>query len=227
MLSVSLAGRKLAAGPAAVILALLLSSCLDGRKTVEWKQEVPLHDGRVIVLERISKQTGTLFPENVGLEYEQTLTFVHPDTQERIRWTLPKGLQPAALEFERGVPYYLLKVYTVADYNAWECPNPPWLLYRHDQGSWQRVPFEQLPEKVVKRNVVEMQKVVKKYLDDGYLSRQEQEEFWNRDHHRRLLHPISREKVNPLGKGCHEGILIRQGRAAELNIGYENKETSE
>lgn len=201
----------------------MLSACLDGRKTVEWKQEVPLHDGRVIVLERISKQTGTLFPENVSLEYEQTLTFVHPDTQERIRWTLPKGLQPAAMTFEGGTPYYLLKVYTVRDYNAWECPNPPWLLYRYGQGAWQRVPFELLPEKVVTRNLVAMQKEVKKYLDDGYLSRQEQEAYWSGDFYSRLSHPISREKVNPIGKGCYPDTLSQQGRETEMGIGYERE----
>ncbi len=43
-----------------LLLVSSLNACGDGKKTVEWKQEVPLHDGRVIVLERISKQTGKL-----------------------------------------------------------------------------------------------------------------------------------------------------------------------
>jgi hypothetical protein len=209
---------------ALLLLAASLGAC-DGRKTVEWTQEVPLHDGRVIALARISKQTGTLFPENVSMEYEQTLTFTHPDTQERIRWTLPKGLQPAALDFEDGTPYYLLKVYTVADYNAWGCPNPPWLVYRYEKGEWNRVPFEQLPAKFDKWNLIEMQKVVAKYLDDTLLTVQESEDFWQGDFHRRRLRPISREKVNPIAEGCYPDTLNQQGRGAEMKIGYEQEET--
>lgn len=79
----------------------VLSAC---GKTIEWKQEVKLHDGRVIVMERMSKLSGTVFPENVVLEYEQTLIFRHPDSGTRIEWKIPEGLQPVSFDFDRGIP---------------------------------------------------------------------------------------------------------------------------
>jgi hypothetical protein len=219
------AARWIITSLALLLLVSGLGAYSDGRKTVEWKQEVPLNDGRVVVLERISKQTGTLFPENVSMEYEQTLTFVHPDTQERIRWTLPKGLQPAALYFEEKTPYYLLKAYTVADFNTWGCPNPPWLVYRYEKGEWNRVPFEQLPAKIAMRNLIAMEKTAYKFTDDRYVTADELKRFWESEYDLKRLKIISREKVNPIAKGCHESVLVKLGREAEARIGYEQQET--
>ena len=103
--------------------------------TVNWRQEVQLQDGRIVIVDRVSKQTGNLFPANTVIEYEQEISFVHPDTKVRIGWTLPKGSGGVMLDFEGTTPYLVLRTQSVADYNNWGCPNPPWLVFRYEQGN--------------------------------------------------------------------------------------------
>lgn len=199
------------------LLITSLSACGDGKKTIEWKQEAPLVDGRVVVVERISKQTGRLFPENVSLEYEQTLAFVHPDTQETIRWTLPKGLLPAALDFDGSTAYYLLHAYTVADYNKWGCPNPPWLVYRYERGEWNRVPLEQLPAKITERNLIDMGTAAQRFTTDRYVSAEMLRRYWSSDYYLKKYKLISRDRVNPIARGCFDDVLVKQGRQSEID----------
>jgi hypothetical protein len=122
-------------------------------KIIRWKQEVLLHDGRVMVGDRVSKQ-GRIFPANIIMEKEQELSFTHPDTRERIRWDIPAGLLPYILDFENKIPYYVLKAYTVAGYNTWGCPNPLYIACRYTGGQWSQVPIEKLPHRFEKCNLM-------------------------------------------------------------------------
>lgn len=195
-----------------LLATLSLTAC--GR-TVEWKQEVPLHDGRVIVIDRMSQQ-GPHDPfVNMRMEIGQELAFTHPDTSERVRWKIPDGLQPYMLDFDGLIPYYVLAAYTVGDYNKWGCPNPPYFVYRYERGQWGRIAFEQLPAKFQKRNLIAMAKAEEKFVGDGYVTAAELETYVGRkDPPRRV---ISREKVNPIAKGCFESTLIKQGRQSEID----------
>lgn len=194
-----------------------INACGESGRTLDWKQEVQLHDGRVIVVERISKQTGNIFPENVVMESEQTLSFTHPDTQEKIRWTLPQGLLPAALDFDQKTPYFILRAYTVSDYNKWECPNPPWLVYRYERNAWSRVQFEELPLSITHRNLLPMFKVGPLKESGGMVTVRQLEEYWKSYPKPEEARAISREKVNPIGKGCDEDVLVRLGRQSEID----------
>lgn len=194
-----------------------VSACGESGKTLDWRQEVPLHDGRVIVLERISKQTGKIFPENVVMEAEQTLTFIHPDTRETIRWTLPQGLLPAALDFDNKTPYFVLKAYTVADYNKWDCPNPPWLVYRYERGLWARLQFDEMPSSITTRNLLPMFKASPLRQSGGQVTVRQIEDYWKTYPSPKDAKAISREKVNPIGRGCDEDTLVRLGRQVEID----------
>ncbi len=136
-----------------LLLCLPLAACGNA---VHWKQEVLLLDGRVIIVERESEQTGKLFPQNISMEKSQFIAFTNPDTGEKVSWSIPQGLKPYALDFDNRVPYLVLNAYTVADYNTWNCPNPPYLVYRHESGNWVPIPFDQLPDKFVRRNLVDI-----------------------------------------------------------------------
>jgi len=196
-----------------------LNACGEAGKTIEWKQEVPLQDGRVIVVERISRQTGKIMPENVIMESEQTLSFAHPDTQERIRWTLPDGLLPAALDFDGKTPYFVLRAYTVSDYNKWDCPNPPWLVYRYEEGEWGRVRFEKLPAGIVSQNLLPMFKMSPLKEGGGRVTVRQLDDYWRHfaPSERVRAKTISREKISPIGKGCDEDVLVRLGRQTEID----------
>ncbi|MDP2823563.1 MAG: hypothetical protein Q8O52_12920 [Sulfuritalea sp.] len=71
-------------------IAVLLSLTACG-KTIDWKQEVKLHDGKVIVVDRQSKQESMSIPTKGILEPWQQIAFTHPASGERIVWDLPKG----------------------------------------------------------------------------------------------------------------------------------------
>lgn len=204
-----------------VLLSALLSAgfalnaCGRGGKTLEWKQEASLHDGRVIVVDRIAKQTGKIFPENTVIEYEKTLSFTHPDTGVRIGWTLPKGTGAWMLDFDGGYPYLVLRTSSVADYNHWDCPNPPWMAYRYESGQWQRIAQEQLPARFVKPNLLHGARTDEHATTDGLYTVKEMEAYMLKiDPPRRV---ISREKISPIGEGCHESVLIKQGRQSEID----------
>lgn len=214
--------RSQGSGPARLArLGVLLSAgfalnaCGEGGKTLDWKQEVRLQDGRTIIVERKSKQTGKIFPENTVIEYEKALSFFHPDTNERIQWTLPKGTGAWMLDFDNGYPYLVLRTSSVADYNKWECPNPPWLAFRYESGQWQRIGQERLPARFVKPNLLHGARTDERATADGLYTVKEMEAYMLKiDPPRRV---ISREKISPIGKGCDEDVLVRLGRQAEID----------
>lgn len=82
----------------------LLPSCL-GKSTYVWKEEVLLHDGRVMVIQRGVK-TGYL-PREIGQpppESDYTLTFETVDGR-KLTWDGGRGrFVPMILDFEDGVP---------------------------------------------------------------------------------------------------------------------------
>jgi hypothetical protein len=199
-----------------ILSAFSLSGC---GQTIDWTQEAPLHDGRILVVERRSER-GPPFPGSTGLEVGQTLAFVHPDTNERIKWRIPDGLQPVMIDFDRGVPHYVLKEYTVSDYNKWGCPNPPYLVFRYQKGEWTRVAFEGLPASFLNRNLMTMSKDAQGLKDGGRVSADQVESFWyavERPKPRHEARRLSREKISPIGKGCFESVLIKQGRQSEID----------
>lgn len=190
-------------------------------KTIDWKQEALLQDGRVLVVERRSELTpSNPFDLSNRMEIGQTLTFHHPDTNERIEWRIPEGLQPVMIDFDHGVSVYVLDTYTVADYSKWGCPNPPYLAYRYQQGKWRHVAFETLPASFTRRNLLEMSMAWRGLKTGGRISADQMEGFWEqawksgRGKEARL---ISREKVNPIAKGCGPGILYALGRESEMD----------
>lgn len=203
-----------------VFLAICVSACGSGGRTINWKQEVRLEDGRLIVLERESKQGPHDPLLNIRMELAQRFAFTVPARGERIQWEIPKGLLPAMLDFEGDVPYLVLHAYTVADYNNWDCPNPPWLVYRYEHKEWNRLPLEQLPARFKHKNLLPAAEVLKK-LDNrsaGVLvSVRELEQYWKQFPFPEQARVISREKVSPIGHGCHESVLIRLGRQSEID----------
>lgn len=198
-----------------LVAGIAMHACGESGKTLSWRQEVLLSDGRVIVMDRVSKQTGKIFPENTVIEYEKSLAFAHPDTGERISWTLPKGTGAWMLDFDGGYPYLVLRTSSVADYNNWDCPNPPWLVFRFESGLWQRIGQERLPARFVKPNLLHGARTDELATADGLYTVKEMEAYFRKiDPQRRV---ISREKVSPIGEGCDEDVLVRLGRQAEID----------
>ena len=130
----------------------LLSSCL-GKPTYRWNEEVQLHDGRVIVIER-SVRTGEV-PVEIGQppgESDYTLTFKTRDGKSVV-WEAGKSLRPMTLDFSGEIPYVVATGITLTDYQANGCPKPPYFIFRFEAGGWVRIAYEQLPSSVRRANL--------------------------------------------------------------------------
>ena len=193
-------------------ICIAISAC---GKSIRWKQDVVLHDGHIIVVERVSKLAGKSFPEGSYLEYEQALIFKSPISGEKIVWTLPKGSLPTLLDFHKGTPYLVLRAGSVADYNAWGCPNPPFIVYQYTDKKWRRISLENLPHNFTIPNLLLGVSTEPTAIEDGIVTVAEMEAS------RRSSHPqfqiISREKINPIGNGCFASTLIKQERHNEID----------
>ena len=137
----------------ALFATFTLSACF-GRATYHWKEEVLLHDGRVVVIER-SVMTGYV-PREINQppgESDYTHTFNPPDGK-RITWNGGRDrFIPMILDFADGVPYV---VATGAAGLSWQdegCPRPPYFFFRWTAGEWKRVSYEEFPRAVRQSNL--------------------------------------------------------------------------
>lgn len=194
-------------------------------KTIDWKQEAPLHDGRMLIMERRSKLSPSdPFQLSVRFEIAQKLAFTHPDTSEKISWDIPDGLLPVMIDFDQGIPYFAL---LASDYSKWGCPNPPYLVYRYELGKWKHVEFEALPPVLEDRNLIAQSKSVYsgvRVLPDGsYVSAAVMEKYWKEFRSGLPLDQrtkkLSKEKLNPtvFSARCDWIVLTALGREDELD----------
>jgi hypothetical protein len=130
----------------------LVTSCLG--TTYRWKEEVQLHDGRVIVIER-SVRTGDAptGPVQQPAESDYTLKF-KADGKRLITWVAGKNFVPMILDIKDGVPYVVAVGRTGTAYELEGCPKPPYFLFRHRGDAWERVPYEKFPGDIRKRNLL-------------------------------------------------------------------------
>ena len=137
----------------ALIATFSLSACFV-RATYHWKEEVLLHDGRVIVIER-SVKTGYA-PTEIGqppAESDYTLTFGAPGGKT-ITWDGGRNrFIPMILDFEQDVPYVVATGATSLVYGTEGCPRPPYFFFRWSAGQWQRMTYEEFPKSIRKANL--------------------------------------------------------------------------
>ena len=98
-----------------LMLGVSLSACasLIGN-TMSWKEEIKLHDGQIVVVERLFHLGGypTLDSHNRSL-LDETITFTLPESNKKITWKTeyrnevpePNSLGPLLLDVLDGVPY--------------------------------------------------------------------------------------------------------------------------
>ncbi|MBE7421585.1 MAG: hypothetical protein HS110_03960 [Zoogloeaceae bacterium] len=126
-----------------------------------WKEEVLLHDGGKLIVERSQVRGGR---HEIGQEVpiaEHTVSFHLPGTGQAVTWKSEFGieaekssLQLLALDVVRGVPYIVTHPTGCIAYNKWGRPNPPYVFYRYDGKEWQRMPLGELPAEIKEANVV-------------------------------------------------------------------------
>jgi len=135
-----------------------MSACADG---TSWKEEVLLHDGRKLIVERSQSYGGR---HEIGQKppiKEQSLTFTLPGTNRSITWKSEYSedigrvnLTLLALHVLNDTPYIVAEPNLCLAYNKWGRPNPPYVLFKHDGKTWQRIPLSEFPAQFKDINVV-------------------------------------------------------------------------
>ena len=126
-----------------------------------WKEEVLLHDGQKIIVERSQTYKGRSEPGQPAPIGEHTIRFSLPGSSKTITWTSEYGedigrtdFNLSALHVKSNTPYVVAEPNLCLSYNKWGRPNPPYVVFRHDGTVWQRIAFDALPSEFTTVNVV-------------------------------------------------------------------------
>ena len=162
-----------------LILGASLTACGGSDK---WKEEVLLHDGSKLIVER-SQTYGGNHELGQGLPIkEHTIGFTLPKSNKLITWKSEYGEELGRTNFNllavhvlNGTPYLVTEPNLCLSYNKWGRPNPPYIIFKYDGSKWQRIPLSQLPPEfktlnvtisLGEKNVEEMTRVVVVSADD-------------------------------------------------------------
>jgi hypothetical protein len=137
-----------------VVISMNAQAGLFGLGGDSWKEEVLLHDGQKIIVERSQTYGGRSEPGQSGSGpiKEHTIRFTLPGTNQSITWTSEYSTEAGRTNFNllavhvlKGVPYVVTEPNLCLSYNKWGRPNPPYVFFKYEDNTWQRIPLEQLP----------------------------------------------------------------------------------
>jgi hypothetical protein len=194
-----------------------LSTCacasLFGLGGTSWKEEVLLHDGNKIIVDRSVEYGGRHELGQTPPFKEQTLTFTLPSTNQRITWkdeysddVGSSNFNPILVGVFGDTAYVVGSPVNSESYSKWGCPNPPYVVFKYQDKGWKRIPLNQLPAELKSPNlVISSPDDVAKKAKRGFLSaemiKQENEGFSQPE-----FRAIMRGPVANTGLGCLERI---------------------
>lgn len=180
--------------------------------TMSWKEEVLLHDGQIIVVERFYNLGG--YPAIESREraaLDETVTFNLPGTNKKIIWKTdfrdsvpePNSLNLLVLDIVKGVPYIAAYPAGHIAYNKWGSPNPPYVFFKYDGKTWQRISFEEFPMELNKTNVIVGRppaKLLKSFYTVGEVEKQNYD-ISTKEYKTIIRTPLDHWKPHPEHKG--------------------------
>lgn len=132
-------------------------------KTMSWKEEVLLNDGKIIVAERFYNLGGyPVIESRERAALDETVTFSLPGSKQKITWKTdfrdsvpePNSLNLLLLDVVKGVPYIATYPAGCVAYNKWKRPNPPYILFKYESDEWKRISLTEFPAELSKTNVI-------------------------------------------------------------------------
>ena len=135
----------------ALLTALAVSAC-NAVSPLKWTEDVKLPDGRVVTLTRYQEFKG---PHELGdqpTDSDYWFEFKHPDTGQVVRWQSDRDLETLALLMDGAVPLLLVTPHFGTSFNRYNCPNPPYLLFRYES-AWKQISIDQIPVKKIQVNM--------------------------------------------------------------------------
>lgn len=139
---------------AVLLLAMALPACAQISNSLgdSWKEEVLLHDGQKIIVERSQTYGGRHEIGQSPPVKEHTIRFSLPGSSQIITWTSPYGEELGrtnfnllALHIQHDTPYLVSEPNLCLSYNKWGRPNPPYVFFKYDGSAWQRIAISEVP----------------------------------------------------------------------------------
>jgi hypothetical protein len=150
----------------------LIAACSARDNELKWTEDVQLQDGRVIKIHRHSVFRGPreAFTQKGANVSWYAIEFEHPATKEKVRWESKMfvgsdEVVKAAEEKREIMPSLILFAILAKDsdlfvlvqphssYTVLGCPDPPYLLYRWQDGRWRLTALDQIPHRKFAINV--------------------------------------------------------------------------
>ncbi|MBS1131110.1 MAG: hypothetical protein H6R16_2112 [Proteobacteria bacterium] len=139
-----------------VLIAVLTTATANagvfGFGGTSWKEEVLLHDGSKILVERHSSYGGRHELSQGAPIKEQSVTFSVPGGNQSIIWKseftedVGRGnFDLLAVHILKGTPYIVAEPNLCLAFNKWGRPNPPYVFFKHDGKAWQRISMAEFP----------------------------------------------------------------------------------
>jgi hypothetical protein len=211
------------------ITSLLCITALSAWAADSWKEEVLLHDGQKIIVERYVQRGGRHEIGQIGAYVEQTLAFKLPGNDQTVEWkdSLSPDLGtanflPMLLDIAQGTPYLVVYPMGCLSYNKWGRPNPPYVVFKYDTHAWQRIPLESLPPELKTPNLIfsdpdiTVEKMGKRVVSAETIQRivaeTKQAEY----------KAISREPVANAERDC--GEMVVNGKGTWVGMGWFRKQ---
>lgn len=137
-----------------------MNACAIGGKT-SWKEEVLLHDGMKLIVERSQAYGGRHEIAQPQPIREHTISFSVPNSNKTLTFKSQysedvgrANLNLLALHILDGTPYIVAEPNLCLAYNKWGRPNPPYVIFKYDGKTWQRIPVSALPAEFKTINLI-------------------------------------------------------------------------
>lgn len=126
-----------------------------------WKEEVLLHDGQKIIVERSLERGGRHEIGQRSGATNESLSFTMPGSSQSIVWNdqysediSSSNFNLMMLEIADGTAYIVASPMGCLSYNKWGRPNPPYVVFKYVGTAWSRIFLQELPAELVQPNLV-------------------------------------------------------------------------
>ena len=140
---------------------LMMGVSMSACSAVSWKEEVLLHDGSKIVVSRSQSHGGRREIGQPSPIKEHAITFALPSSNQTITWRDEfseeighSNFNLLALHILNGIPFIVASPDGCLAYNKWGRPNPPYVFFKYDGNTWQRIPLSEFPAELKEINLV-------------------------------------------------------------------------
>lgn len=211
-------------------LVLMLGASMSACST-SWKEEVQLHDGNKIVVKRSQSRGGGHEPGNRPPINQEKITFTVPKNNKTLSFTSEysedidkMNFDLLALHILDETPYLIVAPYLCLSYNKWGRPNPPYVIFKHEESNWKRIPLQELPTEFKEINLMvggyDPYRLSVAERDASVLGAEVVKKL-NRELTQSVFHSILREPIKAgIGSGASCGEMVYDGNGGWIGIGW-------